>query len=186
MEYLRESNLAHHDVKLDNLVLDENWNLKLVDFGSAVPIFDDDDKAIFYNSDQDPEWQKGTCNYMPPEVIKSNLSFDQGYTAEKIDIFSVGIIGYAMRYKRYPFEMMNEKTNIKAYRAYISSDDAKSTPYKNFLYKLLVEQPEKRIGFDEVMKEPFMREATATNAEVKKYLDQYYLPILKSQRSLQN
>jgi len=35
MVYLHSKNIVHRDIKLENVVLDDNYNLKLIDFGYA-------------------------------------------------------------------------------------------------------------------------------------------------------
>ena len=62
--------------------------------------------------------------------------------------------------------MMNDRTNLKNYRAFMASEGSRNTPFKKFVRKLLIEDPEKRLSIDQVLKEPFMREATATQKEV--------------------
>jgi len=38
LEYCHRSGIAHRDLKPENLMLDRDWNLKIVDFGFAGPV----------------------------------------------------------------------------------------------------------------------------------------------------
>ena len=69
--------VAHLDMKLENILLDEDFNIKLCDFG-----FSDSVDTKIYR-------KKGTLNYMPPEII-TNFKF--GYFGTQADIFACGAI----------------------------------------------------------------------------------------------
>lgn len=57
MEYLHKKNIAHLDLKLDNLFMDSDFNLKIGDFDIS-------------KHDSESEYlSKGTRNYRPPEII---------------------------------------------------------------------------------------------------------------------
>ena len=60
--YLHEHHIAHRDIKPDNLVLDENFCLKIIDFDIAIRVKDEDEEV---------DDQCGTKNWMAPEVEKN-------------------------------------------------------------------------------------------------------------------
>ena len=58
MEYLHEKNISHKDLKPENILLDENYKLKLIDFG-----FSEESMSRFSIRFQ------GTKSYMSPELV---------------------------------------------------------------------------------------------------------------------
>lgn len=55
--YLNENGISHRDIKPENLMFDHDYNLKLADFG-------------FSSNQPLNQTQKGTINYMAPEIIE--------------------------------------------------------------------------------------------------------------------
>ena len=81
--------MTHRDLKPENLLLDENNNIKLIDFGLA-------------NSIKDAEALKTACgspNYAAPEIISGKF-----YGGEEVDIWSCGVILYVMVCGALPFD----------------------------------------------------------------------------------
>jgi serine/threonine protein kinase len=81
--------MAHRDLKPENLLLDEDNNIKLIDFGLANYMKDGASLTTAC----------GSPNYAAPEVI-SGLS----YGGHEVDIWSTGIILYAMVIGQLPFD----------------------------------------------------------------------------------
>lgn len=90
LEYIHYKGYAHLDLKLDNILLDDSFNIRLSDFGSAIKL-DDQSFTVF---------RRGTPKYMAPEVyhLKNNECFD----AYKADVYSLGVCIYLMLFKRFP------------------------------------------------------------------------------------
>ncbi len=71
---LHNKNIVHRDLKLENVVLGRDLKAKIVDFGMAK-ILADDDEAL-------EEYTIGTERYKPPQVINK-----EPYNGKKYDIF---------------------------------------------------------------------------------------------------
>ena len=84
LQYLHEDEqIVHRDLKLENIMLDENYTLKIVDFGGCSAQTDHDiSKLTSYT---------GTQSYMAPEIRESKV-----YNGKQIDLFSVGVIMFIL------------------------------------------------------------------------------------------
>jgi serine/threonine protein kinase len=81
VKYLHKRNVAHRDLKMGNMFLDSNMDIKVGDFGLAAIIL----------SERDEQRRKtlcGTPNYIAPEVLDKSK---RGHT-QKVDIWSIGVI----------------------------------------------------------------------------------------------
>lgn len=82
VQYLHSNNIIHRDIKLDNILLTEDFQLKIADFGLSRKI----NNKIILDEEFVATGFLGTMNYMAPEVIR------QVPYNHKVDIFSIGII----------------------------------------------------------------------------------------------
>lgn len=86
MRYLHKLHVCHRDLKLTNILIDDDVNLKLIDFGfSAIG------NGIF-------KTYCGTPSYMAPELVKK-----LEYSGKAVDIWAIGVILYKMVTGDYPF-----------------------------------------------------------------------------------
>ncbi|BDD60147.1 hypothetical protein MAP00_005306 [Monascus purpureus] len=98
VKYLHKRNVAHRDLKMGNIFLDRNMDIKVGDFGLA---------AIFV-SEKDEKRRRtvcGTPNYIAPEVVDRSK---RGHT-QKVDIWSVGVICFAMLSGYPPFQSKTQE-----------------------------------------------------------------------------
>jgi serine/threonine protein kinase len=90
--YIHTKSILHRDIKLDNILLDGKGNVKIADFGVSKLV----------KKDEVMREQCGTPAYIAPEIIK-----DKGYTGFKADIWSAGVVLYALLYGTVPFKANN-------------------------------------------------------------------------------
>lgn len=89
ISYMHEDKgVVHRDLKLENILIDGELNLKLADFGFAT----------FNNISELAEY-RGTKTYMAPEIKEGKV-----YDGKKADIFSIGVILFIVVQGIYPFK----------------------------------------------------------------------------------
>lgn len=89
LEYFHQRNWIHRDLCPRNIMVTEDNQVKLIDFGLVVP-----NTSAF----QAPGNRTGTANYMAPELIKRQR------TDQRIDVFSYAVTCYEMYARRYPWD----------------------------------------------------------------------------------
>ena len=98
IQYIHEQNIVHRDIKLENLLIDLNNNVKICDFGIGRKITSK--KQLLFD-------QCGTLMYMAPEILLSTK--EKGYEGFPVDIWSAGISLYIMLSGTLPFNYKNKK-----------------------------------------------------------------------------
>ena len=145
IKYIHNKNIVHRDIKLDNILIDLNNNIKLCDFGVGKNITDNNE--LLYE-------QCGTPAYIAPEVLAG-----EGYCGFPVDIWSSGVVLYSLLMGNIPFKSQN----LNELQGLIMSGNYKriegiSKNGKDLLDKLLEINPNKRISADEALNHPWFLE----------------------------
>ena len=144
LKYLHNHRIIHRDLKLSNLFLSENMELKVGDFGLATKLdFEGEKKRTVC----------GTPNYIAPEILDGKF----GYSFE-VDIWSLGVIIYTLIIGKPPFETDNVKETykkIKLNKYSFPINSVISDYAKNLITDILVTDPSKRPTLDDILESDF-------------------------------
>lgn len=142
--YLHTRNILHRDIKLDNILLDGKGQVKIADFGVSKQV----------KPGEIMREQCGTPAYIAPEIIR-----DRGYQGFKADLWSAGVVLYAMLYGTVPFKANNMQDLHKLIlQAKYNLKEEISEPAKHLLRALLEPDPAKRFTIRQVLTHPWMLE----------------------------
>ena len=150
IEAMHMANICHRDIKLENILLDLNYNPKICDFGFSI---------ICSNK---LKGKCGTEKYVAPEIIR--LVGFRPYDGLKADIFSLGITLLRIVTGK---QNQNKSEFIKCKKNYdypsfldllkIQTKDT-SENFQKLITKMLDFDPEKRLSIDKVIDDPWLKE----------------------------
>ncbi|KAI8638280.1 kinase-like domain-containing protein [Parasitella parasitica] len=122
VSYMQSMGLAHRDLKLDNLVLDERGIVKIIDFGCAV--------VNKYPHETRVHKSKGICGsdpYIAPEQFT-----EPDYDARLTDLWSCAIVFICMSIRRFPWRLPRPEKD-QSYKNFVTP----STLGADKLFKML-------------------------------------------------
>ncbi|KAL6052206.1 non-specific serine/threonine protein kinase [Balamuthia mandrillaris] len=155
VEYCHRHKIVHRDLKPENLLLDASQtSVKIADFGLS-------------NFMEDGDFLKTSCgspNYAAPEVISGQL-----YAGPEVDVWSCGVILYALVCARLPFDDENIPNLFKKIRTGSYTVPSHVSPAcKNLIDSMLVVDSLQRATIEEVRQHPWF------NVNLPSYLQ--YIP----------
>ncbi|ORX87490.1 Pkinase-domain-containing protein [Anaeromyces robustus] len=144
--YMHKKHVIHRDLKLGNLLLDDNMDLKIADFGLA---------AMIQHEGERKKTICGTPNYIAPEVL-----FDSGKGhSYEVDIWSLGVIMYTLLVGKPPFQTREVEAiykKIKENNYSFPPDLIISDNAKQLISQILDKVPENRPTLEEMRRHPFL------------------------------
>ena len=133
LKYLQKRNIIHRDIKPDNILLDEENNVKISDFGIAAIFrdnnFDEDtDETLICNGTQ-----AGRRDYVCPE-IEEGKEYDY-----RADIYSLGLTMIFLMSYENPIKIKKDSLSKKQYRdiKFFSMDYIYNVYLRRLIIKML-------------------------------------------------
>ena len=152
-----EMNVVHRDLKCENLLLDSQHRLLISDFGFARTL---EGKQLL-------ETSCGSYAYAAPEVIMGD-----SYKGESADIWSMGVILYAMVTGRLPFKDSDVKSLLCDISKLLRFPSRVSDECKDLIRAMLTFNPKERATLDEIKTHSWMRKLPESRADAEKVHDQ--------------
>ncbi|KDR73994.1 hypothetical protein GALMADRAFT_141745 [Galerina marginata CBS 339.88] len=150
--YIHQKKIVHRDLKLENLLLDKHRNVIITDFGFA--------NRFEHKTDDLMQTSCGSPCYAAPELVIS----EGLYVGSAVDIWSCGVILYAMLAGYLPFDddpANPDGDNINLLYKYIVSTPLSFPEYisqeaRDLLGMMLVPDPTRRTSLEGVMRHPWL------------------------------
>jgi len=93
VQYILSKGVVHRDIKDENIIIDDKFHCKLIDFGSAA----------FYKPGSTFSVFCGTIEYCSPEVLMG-----QPYEGPELEMWSLGVTLYTLIFGENPFQDIDE------------------------------------------------------------------------------
>ncbi|KAI8330869.1 kinase-like domain-containing protein [Chlamydoabsidia padenii] len=147
--------ICHRDIKDENIVIDSDYKVKLIDFGSAVTL------PRHYQSKQEQQNNKsvivlhrkfyGTIAFASPEILRM-----EPYQAEPAEVWSLGILLYTLIYGEVPFA--NPRMALAAQLSPPSNSIKVSSKCQHLISCLLEKSPRRRPTVHQILTHPWLRQ----------------------------
>ena len=143
--YLRKERVIHRDLKLGNLFLGADMELKIGDFGLAAKLeYEDERRSTIC----------GTPNYIAPEILDNH---HKGHSFQ-VDVWSLGVVMFTMLVGKPPFEDVDVKSTYQRIRdnAYAFPETLFiSSTAKSLIQSILRHDPKSRPTIGEIIRHPW-------------------------------
>ncbi|CAF3844294.1 unnamed protein product [Rotaria magnacalcarata] len=150
VNHLHSHRVVHRDLKLENILMDSNMNIKITDFGFAVQL---GENATLYDL-------FGTPGYMSPELLKRVQNADMPGYGLPVDLWACGVIFYTLLSGSPPFWNRRENLMFRMikdgqYTMTGAAWDDVSETAKDLIRHLLVVDADERYTVAQALQHPF-------------------------------
>lgn len=143
VDYLHSLNILHRDIKDENIIIDQNFHIKLIDFGSATFMEEGKMFSTFY----------GTTEYCSPEVLAGNK-----YQGPELEVWSLGVTLFVLMFFENPFLDMEDTL-----RADLMIPQDVSCELEGLLLRMLDKDPKTRLTMKEMLAHDWITQEITNN-----------------------
>lgn len=172
LKYIHKDNVIHRDIKAANVLISNEGQIKLCDFGVA---------AQLNQATSRRQTMAGTPYWMAPEVIMEGVYYDT-----KVDIWSLGITTFEIATGNPPY---CEVEALRAMQLITKSKPPRlegrnySPLLKEFISLCLDEDPKERMSAEDLLKSKFIKAHKTTPVSILKQLISRYLLFREKNKS---
>ncbi|KAK6460245.1 hypothetical protein DFJ63DRAFT_290633 [Scheffersomyces coipomensis] len=142
LDYCHRNNVVHRDLKIENIMISESGDIKIIDFGLSN----------LYSPKTLLKTYCGSLYFAAPELLSA-----KPYTGPEVDIWSFGVVLYVLVCGKVPFDDQSVSVlHEKIKKGNVEYPNFLSRECISLLSRMLVVEPSKRATLYEVLQHPWM------------------------------
>ncbi|KAF9646812.1 Pkinase-domain-containing protein [Thelephora ganbajun] len=142
LEYCHKNNVVHRSLKIEDILISQTGNVKIIDFGLSN----------LYNPSAHLKTFCGSGYFPAPEMLNA-----KAYTGPEVDVWSFGVVLYVLVCGKVPFDDRSMPAlHAKIKRGLVEYPVWLGRECKHLLFRMLVTNPSARATLTEVLNHPWM------------------------------